>query len=179
MLSKHLGIKDDAKLLRHQAGKWVKTGESSGKNMAGNTRWKSSVEKQQSPEDPPSGEPWEEPLIMRFSPSCLKSGVFWWSEYGWEYTRHWALLALCSQDPTAFLPFIFVMWLLTDFNLFQHWPHCLSGNNRSSWSRSLIWEKSGIPLPPWRTLGWSLSSSHHTDQLTPLRLQTAIWSSCY
>lgn len=94
------------------------------------------------------------------------------------YTRHWALLALHSQDPAVFLPFIFVMWLLMDFNLFQHWPHCLSGNNMSSWSRSLIWEKSGIPLPPWRTLGWSLSSSHHTDQLTPLRLQTGIWSSC-
>lgn len=179
MLSKHLGIKDNAKLLRHQAGKWVRTEvESSGKNTRGNKVKIKGGKAAQSRGPTLFGEPWEEPPIMRFSPSYLKSGVFWWSEYGWGYTRHWALLALCSQDPTAFLPFLFAMWLLTDFNLFQHRPHCLSGNNMSSWSRCRIWEKSGISLPPWRTLGWSLSPSHHTDQLTPLLLQTTIWSSC-
>lgn len=69
-----------------------------------------------------------------------------------------APLDLPNQDHTIYFPFIFVTWLLINFNLFQHLPHCLSGNNKSSSSRSIIWER-GWYSPPImeNTRGWSLS----------------------
>lgn len=53
------------------------------------------------------------------------------------------------------------MQFLISFNLVQHLPHRLSGNNKCLF-RSIIWEKAWHSPPTMEnTLEWSLSSSNH------------------